>query len=189
MCFDPISALASVASFAMTAAPYVATGASVLGGIQQGAAAEAAGRQAEALGEWNRQAGMVRAGERLVSSGQDAARLQTANRLRMGQARASAAASGVALEGSPLEALAFNAGQQAMDVEALLRQGEMDTRDLLAEAEMARWQGKTARVQARQQASAAYMRAGTSLLTGAGNWAKGWSGSAPAPRSGGSGMG
>jgi len=191
MCFDPISALTAVASFAATAAPYVSAGAGVFGALQQGAAADTAGRMQQQQAEWNAQAMRVRAGDRLVASGQDAARKQTENRLRMGQARANAAASGVALEGSPLDVLAFNAGQQALDVDALLRQGEMDSRDLLAEAELSRWSGQVARSQGKAQRNASYIRAGTSLLTSAGGWAKGAGGSARAGalRAGANGMG
>uniref|UniRef100_UPI0022EA4B6B hypothetical protein n=1 Tax=Falsiroseomonas oryzae TaxID=2766473 RepID=UPI0022EA4B6B len=134
------------------------------------------GEVAQALAERNARALEQRAGERTQVAEADAERQRTRNRLLMGEARAAAAASGVQLEGSPLEVLAFNAGQQAQDVESILMQGRFDARDLLAEAELSRWQGRNARTSGRSQAGiyrqqgqqamqAGFVRAGTALLT------------------------
>jgi hypothetical protein len=192
MCVDPVTALA----IAGTAAS--AYGA-LRGGVQAQNAANfnAASVQREAAvqqqaADYNATAITRRAGERTQVAEADANRQRTVNRLRMGDARANAAASGLMIEGSPLEVLAFNAGQQAQDVESTLLQGRLDVRDMLAEAELTRWQGRNARTSANSQAGiyraqgreardASYIRAGTSLLTGASSW--GTRGQAPAGNS------
>jgi hypothetical protein len=161
MCFDPVSMAV------------VATAASVAGSAISGISALQQGNAAQAAANWNAEATRVKAGDRLQSAGREAANLQTRQRLMRGEAMAQAGGSGVEIEGSPLEALAFNAGQQALDLDTINRQGLSDSRDLLAEAELMRWQGKTAKQQSRGQALASFARAGTSLLTSAGSWGGG----------------
>lgn len=199
MCFVALPAIGAALT---AAAPYAAAASAVAGGfsaLRQGAQAQTAANQNAAAAQWqaqqqatlaeyNAQVGEQRAGERLHVAEMDAERQRTRNRLLMGSARARAAASGIALDGSPLEVLAFNAGQQAQDVESILLQGRLDARDMRAQAGLDRWGGQNAlasgaseaaeqrrRGQAAQQAS--YFTAGNSLLTGASNWQQRYGGS------------
>lgn len=189
MCVDPVTILA-IAGTAASAYGAVRGGVQAQSAANYNAAATVREAQVQqAAAEYNAQALTQRAGERTQVAEADANRQRTVNRLRMGEARANAAASGLQIEGSPLEALAFNAGQQAQDVESILLQGRLDARDLLAEADLTRWGGRNARTSAQSQASmlrrqgqeartASYIRAGTSLLLGASSW--GTRGRAPA---------
>jgi hypothetical protein len=137
-----------------------------IGSIYAGNAARAASRaNAAALNE---------AGEMQMQAAEaDAARLTTQARLVQGQSRANAAASGLQLDGSPLEALAFSAGQQARDIEAALIQGRMERREMRGRAALERWQGNQAQ-------TAGFIRAGTALLGSAGSWGGFGGGGTPA---------
>jgi hypothetical protein len=180
MCFDPLTALAAASAL------------SAYGSLRQGAAAQSAANQnavnatfaaqvQQGLAERNAQAAERDAAEREQAAAADADRQRTINRLRMGTARANAAASGLQIDGSPLEVLAFNAGQQAQDVEALLLQGRLDARGLREGAALDRWGGENARISGQSQATelrrrageartAGFIGAGSSLLTGASRW-------------------
>lgn len=181
MCFDPVSMLA-VAGAAASAYGALSQGAQASSAAMTNAAmAEREAAVAQQTAEFNATVAEQRAGERMQVADADATRQRTVNRLRMGEGRANAAASGLQIDGSPLEVLAFNAGQQAQDVESILLQGRMDSRDLLADADLSRWGGRNARIsgasqanimrmQGRQAETAGQIRAGTSLLTSAGQW-------------------
>lgn len=179
MCFDPISfattawtAISSAAATVAPALPYVAGGAAALGALQQGAAADTAGRQQQAESEFNaRQFGRA-AEERARAGAVEQDRLRTRQRLQAGQGRANAAASGLALEGSPLEVLAFNAGEQAKEMDALLTTTGMETRDLYTQSSLERQRGLMARRAGGQARQASYVRAGTALLSTAGRWGR-----------------
>lgn len=145
------------------------------------AAVQREAASAAAAADFNAAALTQRAGERVQIAAADAARVRTRNDIAQGQNRANAAASGLQMEGSPLEALAFAAGQQAQDVEAVILQGNMDARDMLTEAALQRWQGRNAitsgqsqaaimRTAGRQAQTAGQIRAGATLLTGARTW-------------------
>ncbi|MBX9697873.1 MAG: hypothetical protein K2X74_00495 [Acetobacteraceae bacterium] len=173
MCFDPISFAVTAATAAAPYAGYAAAGLGALGALQQGAAAETAGRQAQAEGEFNARQLEQRARDRRFASGVEQDRAQRVARLRQGQARANAAGSGVALEGSPLEALAFNAEQQAEELALLGWQANMDERDLLTQAGMERTRGANARRAGQSARQGSFLRAGSALLMAPGRWGGG----------------
>ena len=183
MCLDPITVLAvtAVTATALSAGSMVQQGQTANTAAQTNANLARAEAESQAVAEERNAAALEqRAGERTQVAAADADRQRTRNRLQMGEARAAAASSGLLIDGSPLEVLAFNAGEQAKDVESILMQGRFDARDLLAEAELSRWRAGNARTSGRTQASiytragqqaeqAGYVRAGTALLQGAGN--------------------
>lgn len=126
------------------------------GSIYQGNAARQAARaNAAALEEG--------AGTRLQIMQADVDQANIRNRLVQGQSVANAAGSGLQIEGSPLEALAFAAGQQAREVEMLRIQGKLDARDMRRRAAIERAGGQAAQ-------TAGFIGAGTALLGSAGSW-------------------
>jgi hypothetical protein len=178
MCFDPISVFTTVASSSLwgtlgTALPYVAAGATALGALQQGSAAAASGQQASAEAAFNAQRLEERAADRSVAGAIEQDRVQRVSRLRQGQARANAAGSGLLVEGSPLEVLAFNAGEASREAAIVGMQTGMDVEDLLTQASIERTRGRVARRAGQDAQDSSFMRAGTALLTGPGMWRRG----------------
>lgn len=62
------------------------------------------------------------------------------------QSRANIGASGVQMEGSPLEVLAFNAGQQELAAMQIRYEGEREAWKMRTGADVTKWQGKQAQV-------------------------------------------
>lgn len=119
------------------------TGMQVIGAIQQGNAARAAG-------EYNAQTAQMEGAAR------EAAQRQQASR-QMGAIRAGISKSGVRIEGTPLMVLAESAANAEIDA--------LNTRYFSErEATLSRMKGKA-------EQRAAFFRAGTSLLAGAGRMA------------------
>jgi hypothetical protein len=213
MCWPAVAAVAGAAGAISQGQQAAAAGRfNAQAGMREGATQAALGnRNADAVLQEGETAAQLalrneatlrqRADERLQVGAADAGRQETINRLRMGEGRAAAAASGLTMEGSPLAVLAFNAGQLARDVETIRLQAGLDARDMVAEAEMERWRSDVARTNARSQASlerwrgaagqassttaaalsefqgraaatGGYIRAGTTLLSAGADWAK-----------------
>lgn len=86
------------------------------------------------------------------------------NRKQLGSMRAAYGASGVSLEGSPLDILEESAAAMEMDAQNIKYAGELKARGFYQEASMARTRGKNAR-------EASYLGAASSLLSGAGQMA------------------
>lgn len=74
-------------------------------------------------------------------------------------------ASGVDLEGSPLEVLAFNAGQAELDALSARYEGEVRAQSLTTEAAARRYQGRVAQTQARAGAGMALLQGRTAAAS------------------------
>lgn len=148
----------------------------------------AAGAFMMALGPFVQTAGILNQGEqryqasdynaRVAESNANAARAQASeeerrarvqSRKELGRARAGYSASGVTLEGSPLDVLEESASNAELDALAIRHQGELKARAFEADATLERYRGKSAKKNAQL---AAY---GT-LLGGAGNIAGSYAG-------------
>lgn len=121
--------------------------------IQQGNAANSAAKYNAAIAERN-----------AVTARQQAAAEEDKQRrlayMRLGNARAAYGASGVNLEGSPLDVLEQSAAEEELDALTIRYQGDLTSRNYLEQAALDRAQGKNAKM-------AGYMGAGSAILLGA----------------------
>lgn len=108
-------------------------------------------------------------------------RLRERNRFLIAEQRAKFGASGVLFEGSPLEVLGFQAGQNELDALAVRRTGQNAAADALSEAASSRYRGRAGLItgnagaalessKAANTQQAGYGSAATSLLSGASSW-------------------
>lgn len=170
MCMDPVSIVAIVGTVASVAT-------SVVGGMQQQAAAKTQAQMAQQAAEINAQNSERLAERATQEAAANEQRQRERDRILRSQQIAAVGHSGIQMEGSPLDVLAYNAGQQELDALTIRYEGQKQADDL-------RWQARTQRyggaVQAtgyeiagQKAASTAYGQAGTSLLSGASNWGPG----------------
>jgi hypothetical protein len=165
-------------------------GLAAIGSLQAGAAANQAARYnaelARMQGRANRDLAyrqaieMERGADEVERVGAfNLARRREADRLAIGQDRATLAGRGVTLEGSPLEVLAYQVGQAEIEAETIRMGALADAARLREEARLERWRGDaglaassnaaTAQEFAGRQArTASYFQAGSQLLGGAG---------------------
>lgn len=120
------------------------------------------GRQEEALAEYQ-----ARAIEQEAELDRRATGFEMAREIRkfqgfQGSAIAKAGASGVALQGSPSEALTANAAEHALDLEAIRYGSQVRTNKLKTQADISRFQG-------RQSRTASYIGAATNAISGLSN--------------------
>lgn len=145
-------------AFMAPLAPWIA-GASAavgaVGAIQQGRAASAAANYNASVSERNAQIEEMQAAE-------DAERSRRATRRRLGAMRAAYGASGVALEGSPMDVLEDSYAEGELDALTIQYQGRMAAMNSRENARLERMRGRASK-------TAGYLKAGTSLLTGAAN--------------------
>lgn len=124
---------------------------SAIGQLQQAQTARAVGRYNQQLGE--RSAGIAR-----DQTAAEITRQQRTARRVQGAARAAYGASGVTMEGSPLDVLEDNATQAEIDTLTLRYRGELRAQGYEQEGSMARFRGN-------QQARAGRMAAAGTLLS------------------------
>lgn len=141
------------------------TAMSVLGQLQQAQTARAVGRYNQQLSERNAAIARDQTAAEIIRQQRTARRVQ-------GAARAAYGASGVTMEGSPLDVLEDNATQAELDTLTLRYRGELRAQGYEQEGAMARFRGD-------QQARAGRMAAAGTLLSsygqrGAPTW---WGGS------------
>lgn len=171
---ETAASLASIGE-ALTVPAWAATGLQAVGTLAAGA------QQAQAA-NFNAQAAerdAVAARERAAF-----AEAQTRRRALVlaAQNRANAAASGVQMEGSPLDVLAFNAQQAELDALSTRWQGDAEAAALRSRAGADRWR-------ARNAMTGGLIGAGTAILTAPSAWSRKTSGPLlPAPAAGGPGM-
>lgn len=139
---DPTTLL-MVASSVMSAA----------GSIQQGNSAKAAAEYNARVAENN----AITARQQAAAQEEQHRRLA---RRQLGQMRAAYGASGVTMEGSPLDILAQSAKDAELDALNIRYGGELKAQGLESEAVLERYRGKSAQ-------RAGYMGAATGLLSGA----------------------
>lgn len=125
------------------------------GNIRQGNAAEAAGEYNAQIAEQNAQATRATAAE-------EERRLRVSSRKQIGQARANYGASGVQLEGSPLDVLEESAANSELDALTVRHQGEQQARSLEQYATLERFKGKNAQI-------AGYLGAAGNVASAAGS--------------------
>lgn len=117
------------------------------------------GAVAAAQGEFNAQTSEAEAAQARTTAAYEADRSRTKAGYALAADRAAIGASGLGFEGSPLEVLAFNAGQAELDAQAIRYGGEVRASSLEGQAASQRYQGALGIIQGEQ-------RAGVSLLTG-----------------------
>jgi hypothetical protein len=140
-------------AFVMMALTAASTAMSAAGSIMQG-------QQADKMGRLQQMAYQQQAENDRVASGYEAVREFERSRAVQSQAITEVGASGVALTGSPVEALADNAVQNQLDIDAIrfgskIRQGNLRT------------QGDLARITGQQRKQAGYIGAAATVLGGA----------------------
>lgn len=135
---------------AMTAA---STALSAAGSIMQGRQADKAGRYQQM--EYARQAEADQ-----TASGFEATREFEKNRRLQAAGIVQTAGSGLALTGSPIEALSANAVENQLDIDAIRFGSQMRQNTLNMQGHLARYKGQTAK-------QAGYLGAATTVLSGA----------------------
>lgn len=123
---------------------------SAIGQLQQAQTAKAVGRYNQQLGERNAAIARDQTASEIVRQQRTARRVQ-------GAARAAYGASGVTMEGSPLDVLEDNATQAELDTLTLKYRGELRARGYEQAGSMARFEGD-------QAARAGRLRAASTLL-------------------------
>lgn len=137
----------------------VGTLVSAVGAIQQGQAAAAAARTNAEIADRN--AKVARA-----TAAQDAETKDRENRLRLGAIIANYGASGVSMAGTPLDVLGDSARQAEFEKQTILYKGDLRAMGFEDSASLDRANAKAAK-------RAGYFKAGSALLSGAGNIAGG----------------
>jgi hypothetical protein len=146
---------------------WLATAAIVVGAIGTGVAVYGqveAAQTAKKMGEYNAKLAESQAAQIDLDSRESVKRRREQNRRFLGTQRTAYAKSGVTIEGSPLEVMAETAGILELEALDASRQATQQTRALRAQGAYDRQVGSN-------QARAAYIGAGSSLLSGAGNTA------------------
>lgn len=140
--------MAQIAPFLMTAA----TGMQALGAVQEGRAGRKAAERNAQIAERN--ATITR-----QQANADALAQQKEARKKLGAIRAGYGASGLTMEGSPLDILEESASNAELDRRTILYKGELRALGYEDEAALERMRGK-------QSETSGYLRAGTALLKG-----------------------
>lgn len=138
------------------ALPFIQIGAAIIGAIgsvQQGNAAKSAANYNARVAENN----ATLARQQAAAQEEQHRRLA---RRQLGQMRAAYGASGVTMEGSPLDILAQSAKDAELDALNIRYGGELKAQGLESEAVLERYRGESAQ-------RAGYMGAATGLLSGA----------------------
>lgn len=126
------------------ALPFIAVGMMVLGTVMSAAGAQQDGRDRKAAADFNASVADRNAGIARAQAAQDAAQQQRDARRQMGAISAGYGASGVAVEGSPLEVLASSAYQAELDRQTIIYKGELRAMGYQDESTLERFGGETA---------------------------------------------
>lgn len=145
---------AATAATVSTVATVAATAIAAAGAIRQGQAAANAAEYNAELAEQNATASRQQAAANAAASDREA-------RKRLGAIEATVGASGVAMEGSPLDILQESALNAELDRQNILYGGETRSRGYESTATLERYRGDEAE-------TAGYMRAGSELIGGYG---------------------
>lgn len=166
MCFAALAPIGAAIGSAISSIPsWVGTAVSIAGtGLAVAGTLSAAQAQAQAL-RYSAQVADAEA-QRARFAGQfEADQIREQARINLARSRAAAGASGIAFEGSPLEALAYSATQYELDALAALYGAETIAAGRQSGAALSRFQaGRTA--------LSGYLGAGTQLLRGASTWGR-----------------
>lgn len=141
---------------------------SAISAIQQGNAAKASGDYNAALYERNAQIAQQQ-------SAADETRQRRLATMRAGANRAAVGASGIQVDGSPLDILESNAAQEELDALMIRWNGQNA-------ADSARASGALARAQGENAQRSGYMQAGSAILLGGAKAFSGIGSTTPAPK-------
>lgn len=179
MCFAILPALATAASAIGSVASAAAPIAGVVGAVGSIMGAQSAARGATQVAAYNAQvaqtegavatqqaeysAGIAEAEARQArdAAGFEEAQRRERSRFLLADQRQRILASGLSLEGSPLDVLAFNAGQYELDALAARYEGASRAQSFETEAEARRYQGRIAQTRATQGAGVALLQGQT----------------------------
>lgn len=149
---------------ALVASTLLSAGSSIVGGMQQNAAAD---RQAEA-DRSNAEQSRINAGVALNASEAEAARTQQATRRRVATAANQAGASGIDPGfGSPLDVMADISAEGALDAQIQRWKGSNQGRSYLAQASGYEQRANAAEAAGSDAFTGGLIRAGTTVLGGA----------------------
>jgi len=146
---------ATTLAVASLATALVGTGVAVYGQMEQA-------KTAKAMGRYNAQVAENQALQMEMDSRESVKRRREQNRRLISTQRTGYAASGVTIDGSPLEVMADTAGILELETLDYARQQSQQAASLRA-------QGAADKAMGANQARAAYIGAGASLLSGAGS--------------------
>lgn len=119
------------------------------------------GDAAQQQAEYSAQVAEAEAQQAREAAAFDEGQRRTRARFALADQRQRFLASGIDLEGSPLEVLAFNAGQYELDALTARYEGAVRAQSLTTEAAARRYQGRVARTQARAGAGLALLQGQT----------------------------
>lgn len=140
-----------------------------VGAIKQGQAQSARYQSEANAADYNAQMARLNAGA--VGEQASAAEEQHRRKFRAMQAKGivGAAESGAGLDGSNEDVLRQNAVAAELDAQTIQYEGQMKARGLLAQSELDKMQAQASRRAAKDAMQGAYLNAGASLLSSAGN--------------------
>lgn len=143
--------------------PWVATGVGLLGTGASALAQIQAGKAGQAAMNANAQTSVDEANQRRLSAQEDSLKLSRAARQTMGEQIAGYGASGITEAGSPIEVMMNTAKNYERDMIMTGYGAEVGASQKMNEANMLEWAGK-------QKRKTGYLSAGTTLLSGAGQY-------------------
>lgn len=128
-----------------------------VGGIVEAGGHIYEGNAAGAAADYNAAASRQKAAQAEQQAAEEERRARIQSRKQIGESRAAVGASGVQLEGSPLDAIEESAMNAELDALTIRHQGQVKKQGFLADAQLSEFEGKTAR-------TAGYIRAASSVL-------------------------
>ncbi len=130
-----------------------------IGAIRQGQAAQAAA-------EFNAKVAENNASSAKLQAKEEERRHRIVARKRIGATRAAIGASGISLEGSPLDVLEENAANAELDALTIRHAGEVANIDFLNRARVERFKGRQAKTNSFFNAGSTLLLGGASALSG-----------------------
>lgn len=159
-------------------------GLSLAGGFMGAAGAKASAEATARAAEANAQISEVRAAEAernrgiaLDKAAMEVRDSRVKSRAVMGQVRAAYGASGLAMDGSPLDVIAATAGEQELDVEKILYRGDLEGVALTDQANSFRAQAQVYRMGGQAAITAGGYSMAANILSGFGGAVKSFTGS------------
>ena len=138
----------------------------MFGQLYEARMASREGKMQDKIARYNARQLEAEADARMYAARLEQSRVARISQIREGEAIARVGASGVEIQGSPLEVLADHAYQSQMDSILTLRAGMIDATGMRSQAGVERAKGRWARIYGRQKARAGYLGAiGTGLGT------------------------
>lgn len=159
MCLPLVPVIAGVAAVASLAGGVMAAQGAQTTAAYNAQIAQREGQAAQQQADFNAGAARTEAAQTRDQAAIEEGQIRERARLILGDQRARIGASGVVLEGSPLDALSYNAGQLELEALNARYTGDVRARSLENQARGYGYQGQVAQ-------TGAQSRAGVALLTG-----------------------